>query len=106
MRNSRGGSKRLSGGKGLGLAASPPQSGRSRNKSKLFSEDAGVPDFIMMTDISEPAFLANLKTRHQQGKIYTYIGEVVVAVNPFKQLPIYGDEKIEEYRGREVGRQT
>lgn len=100
----RGGSKRLSGRKGPGLAASPPQSGGPRKKSGLFAEDAGVPDFIQLTDISEPAFLANLKTRHQQGEIYTYIGEVVVAVNPFRQLPIYGDDKIEEYRGREVGR--
>ena len=30
----------------------------------------------------------------------TYIGEVVVAVNPFRELPIYSDETISDYRSR------
>jgi myosin heavy subunit len=61
-----------------------------------------VPDFILLDHVSEATFLENLKKRFFSGNVYTYIGEVVVAVNPFKRLDIYTDEKVKEYRGREV----
>ncbi|NXX83712.1 MYO1G protein, partial [Urocolius indicus] len=32
----------------------------------------------------------------------TYIGEVVVAVNPFRALALYGAAAVERYRGREL----
>ena len=35
-------------------------------------------------------------------QIYTYIGEVLVSVNPYKNFDIYNDEYVEEYRGREL----
>ena len=37
-----------------------------------------------------------------QERVYTYIGEVVVSVNPYKSLNIYGKDKIDEYKGREI----
>ena len=40
--------------------------------------------------------------RYQKGKIYTYIGEVVVSVNPYKTVNIYGRDYVEQYRGREI----
>jgi hypothetical protein len=29
----------------------------------------------------------------------TYIGPVLISVNPFKQLPIYTDKEVEQYKG-------
>ena len=31
--------------------------------------------------------------------IQTYIGSVVISVNPYKQLDIYGEDAMEKYRG-------
>lgn len=40
--------------------------------------------------------------RFEKGRIYTYIGEVVVSVNPYRAMNIYGRDTIEQYRGREL----
>lgn len=40
--------------------------------------------------------------RFEKGRIYTYIGEVVVSVNPYRQMDIYGKDTIDAYRGREL----
>lgn len=40
--------------------------------------------------------------RFEKGRIYTYIGEVVVSVNPYRQMDIYGKDAIDAYRGREL----
>eukprot|EP00731_Ephydatia_muelleri_P007152 Em0003g1400a len=65
-------------------------------------EEFGHIDFILLDEINEKAFMANLKRRFEKGKIYTYIGEVLVSVNPYKLSDIYNDEYVEEYRGREL----
>jgi len=40
--------------------------------------------------------------RFEKGKIYTYIGEVVVSVNPYRPMTIYEKDTIEMYKGREI----
>lgn len=40
--------------------------------------------------------------RFEKGRIYTFIGEVVVSVNPYRQMDIYGKDTIDAYRGREL----
>jgi myosin-1 len=55
-----------------------------------------------MDHISEAAFMANLQARFEKGLIYTYIGEVVVAVNPYHKMDIYGPEVVKDYRSREM----
>lgn len=40
--------------------------------------------------------------RFEKGRIYTYIGEVVVSVNPYRAMNIYGRDVIEQYKGREL----
>jgi myosin-1 len=41
---------------------------------------------------TEEAISDNLEKRLKKGIIYTYIGNVLVSVNPFEQLPLYGAE--------------
>lgn len=60
---------------------------------------AGVQDFVLLEDFrSEEAFVDNLRKRFTENLIYTYIGPVLVSVNPYKNLDIYGVDFIEQYR--------
>ena len=34
-----------------------------------------------------------------QTEIQTYIGSVLISVNPFKQMPYFGEKEIEMYQG-------
>jgi myosin I len=44
----------------------------------------------------DAAFLSNLEARFAADQIYTYIGEVVVSVNPYKSLAIFGRDYVEK----------
>ncbi|KAG0695254.1 Myosin-IB [Chionoecetes opilio] len=62
-------------------------------------ERTGVPDAILLEDyLSEKVFIDNLKKRYKENLIYTYIGQVVVSVNPYKDLGIYTENHLEKYR--------
>uniref|UniRef100_A0A3B4UE48 Myosin IB n=1 Tax=Seriola dumerili TaxID=41447 RepID=A0A3B4UE48_SERDU len=60
----------------------------------------GVGDMVLLEPLSEDSFLENLKKRFDHNEIYTYIGSVVISMNPYRSLPIYTPEKVEEYRNR------
>ncbi|KAI8810433.1 P-loop containing nucleoside triphosphate hydrolase protein [Cladochytrium replicatum] len=61
--------------------------------------NAGVSDFVLLSEITEDSIIENLKVRFKADAIYTYIGNVVVALNPFKSVSLYGDEWIRRYKG-------
>jgi myosin heavy subunit len=48
--------------------------------------------------LSENALLHILRGRFSEDVIYTFVSSILIAVNPFKSLEIYGDEAIEAYR--------
>ncbi|XP_078426875.1 myosin-4-like [Cetorhinus maximus] len=59
-----------------------------------------IEDMAMMTHLSEPAVLFNLKERYAAWMIYTYSGLFCVTVNPYKWLPVYNPEVVVGYRGK------
>ncbi|KFR08825.1 Unconventional myosin-Ih, partial [Opisthocomus hoazin] len=60
----------------------------------------GVQDFVLLdSHTSETAFLSNLRKRYQENLIYTYIGTLLVSVNPYKELDIYTVTQMQLYRG-------
>ncbi len=59
------------------------------------SDEFGKADFVLLEELSTDAFMSNLKLRYQKGKIYTYIGEVVVSINPYRPLLIYDKEYVQ-----------
>nr|XP_020748944.1 unconventional myosin-Ig isoform X2 [Odocoileus virginianus texanus] len=64
--------------------------------------ECGKPDFVLLDQVTMEDFMENLKLRFEKGRIYTYIGEVLVSVNPYQELPLYGPEAIARYQGREL----
>ncbi|XP_041061501.1 unconventional myosin-Vb-like [Carcharodon carcharias] len=71
-----------------------------RNPDILMGEN----DLTALSYLHEPAVLHNLKVRFlESNNIYTYCGIVLVAINPYEQLPLYGDDVIYAYSGQNVG---
>ncbi|XP_026698526.1 unconventional myosin-Ig-like [Athene cunicularia] len=70
--------------------------------AELEGPEFGKADFVLLDEVTMEQFLENLRLRFSQGRIYTYIGEVVVAVNPYRALALYGPPVVEQYRGREL----
>ena len=50
--------------------------------------DTHVPDLVQLAEVSSGAVLHNLRARYAEGEIYTAIGPILVAVNPFRSLPL------------------
>ncbi|XP_077175612.1 unconventional myosin-Ib isoform X3 [Paroedura picta] len=69
-------------------------------KTSLLDNMIGVGDMVLLEPLAEESFINNLQKRFDHGEIYTYIGSVVISVNPYRPLPIYSPEKVEEYRNR------
>ncbi|KAM9265441.1 unconventional myosin-Vb-like [Morus bassanus] len=65
---------------------------------------SGADDLVALSYLHEPAVLHSLRRRFLEANvIYTYCGIILVAINPYKSLPIYEEEVIYAYSGREIG---
>ncbi|XP_052362303.1 unconventional myosin-Ie-like [Oncorhynchus keta] len=60
---------------------------------------SGVDDMVLLSKINEDAITDNLKKRYMDDYIFTYIGSVLISVNPFKQLPYFTDREVDLYQG-------
>ncbi|XP_067371190.1 unconventional myosin-Ib isoform X7 [Channa argus] len=69
-------------------------------KTSLLDNMIGVGDMVLLEPLSEDSFLENLRKRFDHNEIYTYIGSVVISMNPYRSLPIFTPDKVEEYRNR------
>lgn len=54
-------------------------------------------NLINLPHLHEPALLHCLQQRYHDGDIYTYTGPILIAVNPFKHLSIYGTDELSNY---------
>ncbi|KAJ8399768.1 hypothetical protein AAFF_G00408730 [Aldrovandia affinis] len=63
-----------------------------------------VEDLSQLEEVCESSVLLNLKKRFHRDFIYTYIGNMLLSVNPFKTLSIYTEELSLQYYGKEQRR--
>ncbi|WZY81645.1 hypothetical protein YC2023_028029 [Brassica napus] len=77
--------------------------------SSLYPKDteappAGVDDMTKLAYLHEPGVLHNLACRFSLNEIYTYTGNILIAVNPFQRLPhLYSVHMMEQYKGAAFG---
>lgn len=54
--------------------------------------------------LNEATLLHNLKIRYQKDKIYTYVANILLAVNPYHEVKdLYSKERIKQYHGKSLG---
>uniref|UniRef100_A0A1I7XH85 Myosin motor domain-containing protein n=1 Tax=Heterorhabditis bacteriophora TaxID=37862 RepID=A0A1I7XH85_HETBA len=67
-------------------------------------QDREYADLCMLPELTEQTLLDNLRDRFNSGHIYTYIGPILVAVNPFSFFPIYNPKYARLYcQSRRLG---
>ncbi|KAK9059845.1 hypothetical protein SSX86_020549 [Deinandra increscens subsp. villosa] len=79
------------------------------NLSKLYPKDmeapaGGVDDMTKLSYLHEPGVLQNLRSRYELNEIYTYTGNILIAINPFQKLPhLYDTHMMQQYKGAPFG---
>ncbi|RZF46223.1 hypothetical protein LSTR_LSTR010885 [Laodelphax striatellus] len=63
----------------------------------------GIEDMIQLSDLNEASLLWNLKIRYDRELIYTYVGSILIAVNPYKMYDMYGLDVVKKYEGQILG---
>ncbi|XP_061133421.1 unconventional myosin-IXAa isoform X2 [Syngnathus typhle] len=60
-------------------------------------------DLCRLPELNERSLLDNLRSRFRQEKIYTYVGSILIVINPFKFLPIYNPKYVKMYDNHSLG---
>ncbi|KAI0756363.1 P-loop containing nucleoside triphosphate hydrolase protein [Daedaleopsis nitida] len=87
-------------------AATPKKGGAAGKVAKadwkegFKKKQVGVSDMTLLTTITNESINENLEKRWKNGEIYTYIGAVLISVNPFRDLGIYTDDVLHKYKGK------
>uniref|UniRef100_A0A182S803 Myosin motor domain-containing protein n=1 Tax=Anopheles maculatus TaxID=74869 RepID=A0A182S803_9DIPT len=54
--------------------------------------------------LNEATLLDNIRNRYYKDKIYTYVANILIAVNPYKEIPdLYSNATLKRYSGKSIG---
>ncbi|XP_077302736.1 myosin-IIIa-like isoform X2 [Arctopsyche grandis] len=84
-------------GRGFRKPDATTKRGKLKSHRKARPEKMYMDDLAVLDELTEDAIVEQLLTRYNRNQIYTYIGDILVAVNPFTDLGIYGSEEQERY---------
>uniref|UniRef100_A0A8C1L434 Unconventional myosin-VI n=1 Tax=Cyprinus carpio TaxID=7962 RepID=A0A8C1L434_CYPCA len=63
-----------------------------------------VEDNCSFVYLSEATLLNNVRVRYSKDKIYTFVANILIAVNPYFEISkLYSPESIKQYQGRSLG---
>ncbi len=62
--------------------------------------DRGLPDMVEIDELNHATLMQNLAARYKKDEIYTYVGPIILAMNPFKNMDkkLYSQEHINLYK--------
>jgi hypothetical protein len=63
----------------------------------------GVEDNTQLQDLHDGSLLFNIQIRYKKEAMYTYTGNILVAVNPYQVYPIYDLDHVRKYRKALLG---
>ncbi|XP_036068139.1 unconventional myosin-IXAa isoform X3 [Oryzias melastigma] len=61
-------------------------------------------DLCALPELTERTLLESLRARFRQEKIYTYIGSILIVINPFQFLPVYNPKYVKLYDNHTLGK--
>ncbi|XP_017953136.1 unconventional myosin-IXb isoform X4 [Xenopus tropicalis] len=88
----------------LPLVSEEEESRRLMERGFLPRLQVDYNDLCSLPKLTEDAILDNLKSRFLNQKIYTYAGSILIAINPFKFLPIYNPKYVKMYDNHQLGK--
>ncbi len=62
-----------------------------------------IQDMCELEEFTEQDMLSNLKSRFSNKDIYTYVGSILISINPYYFYSIYNPKYASMYQGRELG---
>ncbi|XP_063168961.1 unconventional myosin-VI isoform X4 [Candoia aspera] len=63
-----------------------------------------VEDNCSLMYLNEATLLHNIRVRYSKDRIYTYVANILIAVNPYFDIPkLYSLDTIKKYQGRSLG---
>lgn len=67
------------------------------------AEDSAPDDLTSLAELSNSAVLEGVQNRYVASKIYTRINALLIAVNPYEWLDLYGQEAMKAYQEAPAG---
>ena len=66
--------------------------------SEIVDKDISVPDnLVAMEDMTDKSLLEAIKKRYKANIIYTFVADILLAVNPYRLIKVYGKKYKERY---------
>ncbi|KAL2080962.1 hypothetical protein ACEWY4_022815 [Coilia grayii] len=72
---------------------------RINTRKTLIIESSPDDDLVNLEVLDEGTIISHLQKRYEQLQIYTYVGDILIALNPFQSLSIYSPQFSKLYHG-------
>uniref|UniRef100_A0A671RRY2 Unconventional myosin-IXb-like n=1 Tax=Sinocyclocheilus anshuiensis TaxID=1608454 RepID=A0A671RRY2_9TELE len=74
------------------------------NRGFVTQQPQEYDDLCNLPELTEESILGTLRHRFHKQKIYTFASNILIAVNPFKFLPIYNPRYVKMYENHTLGK--
>lgn len=70
----------------------------SRVSSMNKQDNEGIPDILSLDEFSEMSFVHSVRTRYKRDEIYTFVGPILISINPYKSIKnMYAETMMAKY---------